>query len=286
MRDIYIARGSGLGDVLMLAGAAKAISARGFNVHLGTMPEFEPLLRLCPHIASINTGYCGWYKCLDECLYGIAGVHQTDAYLKALGVEEPDPEMKRIELRPDINAQTAIEPLVHGLHLAVLHPALTDPNRTWPMAHWQRLADLLKESGYTVVQIGRDGHNKGVHTLNGVVQATNLLSLTETLEMVRASEVFISTDSGPVQLAGATKTRMVVIYSSVDGRHRIPFGSNAAIVQAPCAMAGCYRFMHEPSIWQEHVKQDLNDTFQFWCPAKDNYGCLGRVTPEMVMSAI
>ena len=286
MSDLFVARGFGLGDVLMLCGAAKALASRGVTVHLGTDPAFIPLVNLCPHIADVNAHYPGWYQRVDEANHGIAGIHQVDSFLRTFGVVEHDPLLKRIELRQDSNAATAIEHFVAGPRLAVLHPALTDPNRTWPLGHWQRLVHMLKLAGYTVVQIGRDGSGKGVHRLEGVVQTTNRLDLLETLEMIRAAEVFISTDSGPVQLAGATNARIVVIYSSVDGHHRLPFGANATIVQAPCRMEACYRFMHEPSIWAEHVKPDLNDTFRLWCPAKEDFACLGRVTPEMVMAAI
>jgi ADP-heptose:LPS heptosyltransferase len=286
MSDLFLARGQGLGDVLMALGAAKSLAHRGHTVHLSTCREFIPLVSRCPHIATINAHYAGWYACLDDARFGIADKHQIDAYLDAFGIQEPDPEMKRIEIAKDPEAEQFVHSIASGPRIAVLHPALTDPNRTWPEEHWQGLVHRLKEKGYTVVQIGKDGNGKGTLRLSGVVQTMNMLNLSQTLEMIRMSEVFISTDSGPVQMAGATDTRIVVIYSSVDGRNRIPYGANAAVIQAPCRMEGCYRYMHDPATWAKHSHPVLNDTFRLWCPTGDRYACLSRVTPDMVVDAI
>ena len=265
----------------MLCAAAKAMAHRDFDVHVSTCLEYVDLVRACPWVTTVNHNYAGWYNRVDDCRFGIAGKHQVDAYLEAFGIVEPDPAMKRLEL----GSFTFLDPLPSG-RLCVIHPALTDPNRTWPWVRWVALVDLLKQAGYEVLQVGKEVDGKGVWRLPGVWDLTNRLSLTETIQVIRQAEVFISTDSGPVQMAGASEARIVGIYSSVNGHHRIPFGVNAAVVQAPCHLEGCYRLMHEPSVWAKNVKPDLNDTFKYWCPAETNYACLSAVTPEMVMAAI
>ena len=49
----------------------------------------------------------------------------------------------------------------------VIHPTENWPNRTWPLEHWQRLVDLIKEhTNMKVVMIGK-AHRE--HTSEGEI---------------------------------------------------------------------------------------------------------------------
>ena len=297
MDRINVARYSGLGDVLMVCGLAKALKSLtpGLLINFITNPAYIPLLENCPHIDEFNAAV-GGAPVFDfsDCKFGVAQMHQIDAYLAEMKITVTNPGDKSIDLQSDSVVEYHVyEWLEQNTSLSsrkvVIHPAITDPNRTYPIFHWQSLVDMLIAQGFTVISIGTsqslDG--KSVFSLERVVDAVDQLSLRESMELIKNCDLMISTDSGPIQLAGATKTPILGIYSTVRGENRLPFRSEgrSVCVQAPCPMSGCYKYMGIPKYWSENALPKLNGTFAYWCPDKADYRCIRTLDPHNVFHA-
>lgn len=293
MTTYYLARYGGLGDALMVLGAAKAIKHQQpeSKVHFFTDPAFHPLFSLCPYIDSFNEPTEPYeVHNLSMCQFGVTVQHQIDNYLEALKLPEPDPQYKSIDLGSMPMTKKIATFLSRVMKPCVaIHPGISDPNRTYPLSHWQRLLDLLKAKGYHPVLIGSSkSHdpNRSVFQLEGVPSVIDQLSLLETYTFLQNCDALISADSGPVQLAGAAKIPMVVIYSVINGSARMPFGSKHAIIQAECEFPCCYHYMLKPEIWQAYKLDTIAETFAKWCPAKTDYACMALVQPEKVVEEL
>jgi len=292
MNKINIVRWAGLGDVLMGCGVAKALKHQIPNVTINfqTNPAFHTLLEGCPSIDTINEGVGEPHVNLSQWTFGTDQKHQIDSYLSAWGLVEPDPQYKSIDLliNPDASARVDrwLESLPTSSKRVVLHPAISDPNRTIPVKTWQAIADSLTSEGYTVIQIGLTSaqDNKSVFELARVVSAINVFNLIETTELFRKCHLLITTDTGPVQLAGATQIPILGIYSVVYGNFRKPFRDAPFVaLDATCPMANCYSLMHNPQIWEANFTRSLGETFIYWCPAGSKYSCLRKLHPQVII---
>ena len=315
LHSIVAKRFGGLGDVLMAIAALSAIrKATGTPVYLETSAEYAEAAALCPWLdgvftgaedlgAHLSTAPPGSVRYLDwsPASHGISRLHQIDSYLMTLGLGLPASD-KGLELRtPD-----GFDPDALGLpppagKRVLVHAGVTDPNRTWPADFWQSLCRELVAAGRQVVLIGRgdgpDGRSVAALEEDGVVDLTDRLSLMQTLEVMRSSDLLVSGDSGPIQLAGATGIAIVGLYSVVAGANRLPFrdeGASAAVAITPaCALHPCYPKMNDPDALAAFAGAEgiaLNDgpsLFSRWCLNPDRYACVREVqTHEAVLAAI
>jgi ADP-heptose:LPS heptosyltransferase len=303
-----LVRMGGLGDVAMALCAARAIRATtGARVALVTEPDKREFAAACP---SIDRVLCSPAELADfrrtegEAIdihqlgapqFGFAPEHQIDAYLRALGVVAP-PDLKELELdigggpvRECEELVAALPPRPAGKLRILLHPASSDPNRTWPVAQWQALARTLIGRGHQVLRIGHAGPaiERGVQDLAepGVVDVVNRLSTLASVALMRQSDLLISTDSGPVQLAGATDIAIVGIYSVVRGSHRLPFRHGAPMwrataVEPACPAFPCYEKMRDPHVMAPYIEAiqarriDARRMLAEWCPERVTFRCL------------
>ena len=313
---ICIDRRGGLGDVLMALGAAKAAKAiAGRPVFMVTTPPFRALAVACPHVDQVVDGVAALasryanIKLLDlnPSKFGIARVHQTDAYLQSFGLAA-EAAQKEIELKPDSKADAEAQRLIAswpalspGQTRTLLHAGQGDPNRTWPMARWIELAETLIGQGHQVVLIGggdKLGDQGAIRAVKGVQSALDALSPLGTVALMRRSNVLVSTDSGPVQLAGATDIGIVGLYSVVAGAARLPFRHGQAQwraqeVKPSCRFYPCYRQANNPEIMAPFDAALSNRTisvetmFANWCPDGGSFACMQQqITVPLVLDAV
>ena len=108
----------------------------------------------------------------------------------------------------------------------VLNTSMTWATRSWPLAHWQRLADELVGNGLRVAVVGKDVENaadkmaKRSPPLERVTNLVNRLSLDQTYYTVRKAGLFVTGQNGLSVLAGATDTRIVVLGMSIEWSKR------------------------------------------------------------------
>ena len=108
----------------------------------------------------------------------------------------------------------------------VINTSMTWPARSWPIEHWQRLANELVARGLTVAVVGRDvespadGMTKRSPELAGVTNLANRLSLDQTYYTLRKAGLFVTGQNGLSVLAGATDTPIVVLGMSIEWSKR------------------------------------------------------------------
>jgi len=314
-------RTAGLGDVLMAISALSAIKrATGTPVYLETAPLYAELAALTgeldgvfidgeaarAHIAAVAPGevkYLDW----SAAGHGAARGHQVDSFLGTLGITLADADkglrvMPRLAADPDGLAALGLAARPAGQARVLLHAGVTDPNRTWPEGFWRGLAESLIADGRQVVLIGKsdsaDGRGAQPIAAPGLIDLTDRLSLTQTLELMAASDLLVSGDAGPIQLAGATEIAIVGLYSVVSGANRLPFrrgaSSTRAVAIAPaCPLHPCYPRINDHQALAGFINHEgLSPTdgpaiFATWCLNPDRYACLREAdTVERVRAAV
>ena len=316
-----LARMFGLGDVLMALCAAKAMRHEGAWVLLITDERYREIAQACPqigHVVCSQTELESVRLQLDDHPvslvqlgspeFAIVDRHQIDAYLTESGITQASPEQKQldIELPPSISAK--VETLV-GLLPAIsthsrrilIHPGGTDPNRTWPQERWEHLARTLIADGHQVIRIGAGqiGDARRVQDLRvaGVVDLANRLSLLETIGLMRHSQLLVSTDGGPIQLAAATDIGIVGIYSVVAGRNRLPYRHGKHMwrtrsVEPSCRFSPCYRLMRDTAVMAPYIERLRAGTLTSgqllskWCVRNEPFRCMtGEIGVDHVFDA-
>lgn len=311
---VCLERRGGLGDVLMLLGAAHALKAMtGKPLFLLTSPAFRELAASCPHLDGVVTSEAevaalherfrergGMHHAdLGAARFGISGRHQSDAYLDYFGLSAAAP-IKEIVLHPAPAATAsaaldALPPVAAGRKRILVHAAQGDPNRTWPAASWTALCERLVADGHQVVLIGDRGSipGRGAHPIAvpGAHDLVDRLGFTQTLGLMRAADVLVSTDSGPIQLAAATDIHVVGIYSVVAPRNRLPFrkgqaGWNCTALTPACADSPCYQYMSSDEGLQRAGITDRSQLFSHWCVAEEKFACMRQLGVDTVYAAL
>ena len=327
----FVQRLGGLGDVVMALGALHALRAQhpDARIHLLTESRYADLASCSPHVDVVTSSPLNWNVLVHECAtrkyqvrlvdlnaveFGINRDHQVNAYLLAMGVHAPSADKSPVVALPEParrRSEAKLKPLLASARpgRVLLHPGQGDRNRTWPADRWERLADLVLAAGHTPIVVG-DGSSvplKGVLSLKprpGMLDLTNRLSFEDTLVLCGQAQVFVSPDSGPVQLAGLTDIGIVGLYSTVPARCRLPFRQGlfawgAAGVEPTCPHKGCYQLFLKDETQierlQKAARKDLqhpgchatNNFMGDYCRLEqDKYRCLlVEITPERVWEA-
>ena len=178
----------------------------------------------------------------------------------AEGIVQLDDADKEVRLYTTVadrgTAVRLLEPLGAGPKV-VIHPNRNRPVRTWPSERWRQLALGLLERGAGVVAVGRDVPNladteenvpKGVFDLgiahDRFLDLTGRTSLHELREVIAASDVAVTFDSGVLHVANCTETPVVALFSDNDPDFftRIRAGKPGAgtvAVHRPCPTQFC-----------------------------------------------
>jgi hypothetical protein len=120
----------------------------------------------------------------------------------------------------------------------ILVVSYRDINRSIPNAELLKIAEYVKERGYTPVYIGRtqDGAWKDRAPVSPFVAPSygvdlrNQTSILELASMMSNSIAVCGVDSGPIHLAGTTPTTIIAGYTNVDWRYRVPSRRNGRTV--------------------------------------------------------
>jgi heptosyltransferase III len=98
--------------------------------------------------------------------------------------------------------------------LAVIHPVAAAPEKTWPAAHFLRVAEQLeRQHGLEPVFIGGPGDDLSAFARFRCVEGA---PLNETKSLIASAAVFVGNDSGPAHIAAAFGIPVVVIYGPSD----------------------------------------------------------------------
>lgn len=145
-----------------------------------------------------------------------------------------------------------------------------DTLRRWPLHHYAALALSLLDAGCEVVLAGGpdDAWTSPAFAAMPATDLIGKLSLPETLALLDSAEVTVTHDTGPLHLAGITRTAIVAIFGPTDPRGRLPQVPNAV------ALWGGEGFACRPCY-----------DGQGYAPCPHN-GCMEQVTPAMAFAEV
>ncbi len=102
--------------------------------------------------------------------------------------------------------------------LIVFHPFASTANRTLSSAKVERIAGLLTQQGWRVAIVGSASHAKGLALPRGAPELLNLaglLSLSESMALIARADAVLTTDSGPLHIAGALGRPTVGLFRAI-----------------------------------------------------------------------
>ena len=262
-----LVRHGGLGDVLMVCGAAKALKYMGHSTFISTDVKYQTLVERCPHesksIQSPNTPID-----LHPVSFGIAAEHQIDAYIRATGNDPSQipPEYKTIDINFDRLPK-------HKNKTVAIHRKAVDRNRRYD--RWDEVIELLTTNGISIKLVGESG-----------------LGLVGSMSEIERCHAFASCDSGPIQLAAPTSTPIVGIYTVTRGEWRLPFGKKSKAIWPECPSYPCYQRLSDPAVVEEQINSELKygltlaEAFGNMCPQGRMCDCLNAIEPSEIVNAI
>lgn len=145
-----------------------------------------------------------------------------------------------------------------------------NPLRRWPLESYVAVARALLGRGCEVVLVGgpEDGWVSEAFAGVGVRDAIGRMSLVESVGLLDSAAVTVTHDTGPLHLAGITRTAIVAVFGPTSPYRFMPQRENCA------ALWGGEGFACRPCY----------DGREF--AACSNNGCVQQVTPPMVLAEV
>lgn len=213
----------------------------------------------------------------------LSGRHHTDEYERILTGRPDTVTPGQLAPVPAPGLPATALALSPGRPRIVLVPAgarnvlRDDALRRWPVEQYVSLARQLLSAGCEVILAGGpDDRWASPHftsldreAAEGRIQdLIGTLSLVETLSLLDSADVTVVHDTGPLHLAGITRTAIVTVFGPTDPHGRLPQRANAV------ALWGGANFACRPCY-------DGRD----YAPCSHN-GCIAEVTPEIVQRQV
>lgn len=158
--------------------------------------------------------------------------------LRPLGIEVSEPHFY---LPEDAVAGAKVDDFLAAEHVhgpfAVLNPGAGWKSKVWPAAHYGQVAQLLwRERGLQSVVVWAGDQELAwareiVATSNGHAVLAPATSLLELSAVMRRTQIFVGSDTGPLHLAAALGTRCVGLYGPTRAEECGPHGRQHVSVQ-------------------------------------------------------
>jgi lipopolysaccharide heptosyltransferase II len=128
------------------------------------------------------------------------------------------------ESRPTIQARLVALGIRTDKQWLVLHAGVSEEKRRYPADEYITACRSLMEQGHKVVLTGSSSERSYVgeiaHRLgDGAVNLAGELSVAELIALIAAAPVLISNNTGPVHIAAAVGTPVVVLYAKTNPQH-------------------------------------------------------------------
>tara|TARA_Y100000816_G_C26106894_1_gene588553 strand:+ start:595 stop:1560 length:966 start_codon:yes stop_codon:yes gene_type:complete len=299
-KKIYLWRSGGIGDVFMflpvLNFLIKSYKKTKFQLLTGIDIDFFKNSRVKKYITSDKIvyekkpnflGLNDSFVPLNSIHFGVKDNHQIDNYFEYFNLN-PSNKDKRIDLLFNFPKKSSLE---NEQKIVTIHASNGDVNRTWPKKNYLKLINELLSKNFIINLIGKssnfDGNFKGLHNFKNlnINDYTNKLSPHETMLLINRSDLFISTDTGPVQLAIATNTPIICIYSVVKGNNRLSFNKSSFSnsITGKCDHYGCFH----SKLSSEFLNANGGDSLSDFCFLQENkYSCLIDIKPNRILEEV
>lgn len=244
-------------DVVMLSRVADAVYGAKSWIWPFSLPAYYKLPGMVeaiynPRTTDERTPKNGVQAHLIDDLAASCGVSLPDANRQPRLF--PSPEfIKEAQAANGLAGDIAAGRLIIGINCGQ-----TWPVRMWEPAKWQELVNKIHaERDAVILQFGfTKGDSDPYEHLRGVHRLKNWMEIRELVALIAGCRLIISTDSGPVHLAGATGVPVVGLYGALNPRFFLPPDSPAVSVfsNVPCL------FCHHASPrghWQTGCPHDI-----------------------------
>ncbi len=153
-----------------------------------------------------------------------------------------------------------------------INPVSTRTSKMWNVANYPNLIDkVFLKYGFKTVIIGSEKDFGVCKTIYDACQykpiiASGKLSLTETAELIKKSEIFISPDTGPLHISIAVNKKTVGLFGSTNPEKYGPYPEYAKIIYRKLSCSPCYKNV---------------------CPLTENKNlCMDQITVNEVLNQI
>ncbi len=200
-------------------------------------------------------------------------VHAVDWYLEVLRwLEVPtDRPFTWMPKRETVAASVNTKWRLGEAPLVLLNPGARWWNKRWPAAAFGRTMECIAaarpDTRFAILGGQEDiplAEEIFRHAPNRTLNLAGQTSLHEVIEVIRAAQLIITNDTGPMHMAAATGTPMIALFGPTNPARTGPYGANARVMKvslpcAPCLSQRCH--------WPEKME------------------CLTAIRPETVSAA-
>ena len=199
-----------------------------------------------------------------------SSVHAIDMFLNivlSLGVE-PARKEPYLAFRPEANAwadRFLEKQGVKGGELLIgINPGAFKQSKRWPEPRYAELCDMMiKELGAKVIIFQGLGEDKIVDRItNSMIEKAMIAktSIKELAALARRCKLFVGNDTGPVHVAAASGTPVIILFGPADPECSRPWGKDHIVIKkdlpcSPCSRTVCKELKCMESITVEDVFQ-------------------------------
>jgi lipopolysaccharide heptosyltransferase II len=106
----------------------------------------------------------------------------------------------------------------------ILHPGVSEVKRQYPIKHWVAIGIELIKKGYQIILTGTANENTLVTEICQAIgsqsfNAAGLFKLDELICLIKHSQLLLSVNTGPVHIAAAVGTPVLVLYAQTNPQH-------------------------------------------------------------------
>jgi len=153
------------------------------------------------------------------------GVRRNLDLVKEIGAETRNEEIS-IKISEDhISEISGMLANIVNKKWITIHPGGSNKKRLYPWKKYKAISRELVRRGYNIVYTGTDNEKLLIEKISSELSANNFISLAGKLDirkliaLISLSPLFLSNDTGPVHIAAAVKTPVVVLYAMTNPQH-------------------------------------------------------------------
>jgi len=131
--------------------------------------------------------------------------------------------------------------------IVILHPGVTWDTKRWPRERYARLAEEIQgrfENVAVVLTYG-PGERYLAEDIRKLSRSSPIVSppttLGQLIALLERSQVFVSSDTGPLHIAAALGKRVIGLYGPVDSRRNGPYGRGNFVIKKDLPCQPCWQ---------------------------------------------
>ena len=191
------------------------------NINIAIMLNPSPEFNIFTYLAGIpirvgydrKWGFLLTHKIEDKKYLGEK--HEVEYNLELVDLIQAKTEDKTLSLKID-SSITDNFGVKDNANLVAVHPWTSDAVKQWPIDNFRKLSErLIKEKNLKIAIIGGKeelNKNKELFSDSNLINMTGKTTLKQLASLLKKSRLLISGDSGPVHLACAVGTPVIVIF--------------------------------------------------------------------------